>query len=299
MIDKLELLLALAKCRHFGRAAEAAGVSQPTLSSAVKSLEEQLGLMIVERGSRFRGFTPEGERVLEWARRLVGDARTMRLEIDALKRGIEGRLQVGVVPTALPFVTELTVPFRAKHPGARLTLLSLTSEAILDRMTNLELDLGISYIADEPVGRFRTLPLYEEHYAVLASPRSPIAKRKTMTWQEAGKLPLCLLTPDMQNRRIVDRHIAEAGGLAQPTMESNSMMLLYTHVRSGAWYSIIPSHFVEALDRPGALLAIPLVEPAVTHKMGLLLPGREPLTPLVSAFVATARKVTAGIAAQT
>ena len=87
MLDKLELLLALARERHFGRAAEAAGVTQPTLSSAVKSLEEQFGVLIVERGSRFRGFTPEGERILDWARRIVSDARTMRQEIEGLKRG--------------------------------------------------------------------------------------------------------------------------------------------------------------------------------------------------------------------
>jgi DNA-binding transcriptional LysR family regulator len=81
VLDKLEFLLVLARERHFGRAAEAAGVTQPTFSSAVKSLEENLGTALVERGSRFRGFTPEGERVLEWARRLVGDARTMRHEL--------------------------------------------------------------------------------------------------------------------------------------------------------------------------------------------------------------------------
>ena len=82
MIDKLELLLALAKERHFGRAAEACGVTQPTMSTSLKQLEEILGVMLVQRGSRFQGFTPEGERTLDWARRIVGDARAMRQEIN-------------------------------------------------------------------------------------------------------------------------------------------------------------------------------------------------------------------------
>ena len=99
MLDKLEFLLILARERHFGRAAETAGVTQPTLSSAIKSLEENLGTALVERGSRFRGFTPEGERVLEWARRLVGDARTMRQE--SLKGSLSGHLRIGAIPTAL------------------------------------------------------------------------------------------------------------------------------------------------------------------------------------------------------
>jgi DNA-binding transcriptional LysR family regulator len=84
LIDKLELLLALAKERHFERAAEACGVTQPTMSTSLKQLEEILGVMLVQRGSRFQGFTPEGERALDWARRIVGDARAMRQEINAL-----------------------------------------------------------------------------------------------------------------------------------------------------------------------------------------------------------------------
>ena len=84
MIDKLEFILALAREQHFGRAAETCGVTQPTLSAGVKQLEEQMGVLLVNRGSRFQGFTPEGERVLDWARRIVGDSRSMRDEINAL-----------------------------------------------------------------------------------------------------------------------------------------------------------------------------------------------------------------------
>ena len=69
MIDKLEFFIALAKEEHFGRAAEQLGITQPTLSAAIKHLEEQLGVMLVKRGSRFQGLTPEGEQVLAWARR--------------------------------------------------------------------------------------------------------------------------------------------------------------------------------------------------------------------------------------
>ena len=88
MIDKLEFLLALAREGHFGRAAEACGVTQPTLSAGVKQLEKSFGVLLVNRGSRFQNFTPEGERVLEWARRIVGDSRAMREEIHALKHGL-------------------------------------------------------------------------------------------------------------------------------------------------------------------------------------------------------------------
>ncbi len=296
MIDKLELLLFLAQERHFGRAAEAAGVTQPTLSSAVKSLEEQLGVLIVERGSRFRGFTGEGERVLEWARRLVGDARNMRQEIDALKKGLAGTLRLGVIPTALPFVPEITVPFRKKHPHVAFSVLSLTSNHILSRIENLEIDAGISYVEGEPTRGVTTLPLYEERYVVLVAPMSPLSKLEAITWAEAGRLPLCLLTRDMQNRRIIDRHLEEAGGARAPTLESNSLLLLYAHVRHGEWASIIPARFVETLEEPGRLKAIPLIEPSVTQRIGLVVDRREPHSPLVEALKAQARRIAGQLA---
>ena len=291
MIDKLELLLALARERHFGRAADASGVTQPTLSSALKSLEDQFGVLIVERGSRFRCFTPEGERVLDWARRIVGDARAMRQEIDALKKGLSGHLRLAVIPTSLPFLAELTVPMRRRYPDVNLTILSMTSDSILTRLENLEVDIGISYVDAEPPPRFETIQFYEEHYVLLVAPESPLAKREQVTWAEAGQLPLCLLTPDMQNRRLIDHHLAEAGVHQKPTLESNSMLILYAHVMSGEWASILPSRLAETLDRPSRLRSISLVNPTVTHKIGLIVTKREPHSPVVAAFIALAKRI--------
>ena len=123
MIDKLELLLALAKERHFGRAAEACGVTQPTMSTSLKQLEEILGVMLVQRGSRFQGFTPEGERTLDWARRIVGDTRAMRQEINGLKDKLSGEIKLAAIPTVLGMVAQLTTPFRARHPDVRFRFL--------------------------------------------------------------------------------------------------------------------------------------------------------------------------------
>src|SRR5438552_8800545 len=117
MIDKLDFILALARERHFGRAAEACGVTQPTLSAGVKQLEEQMAVLLVNRGSRFQSFTPEGQRVLDWARRIVGDTRAMREEIKMLRRGLTGRLRIAAIPTTLAMVAALTTPYRERHPN--------------------------------------------------------------------------------------------------------------------------------------------------------------------------------------
>ena len=137
MIDKLEYLIALARERHFGRAAEACGVTQPTLSAGIKQLEETLGVLLVQRGSRFIGLTSEGERTLDWARRIVGDARAMRQEIGALKRGLAGHLRIAAIPTALPIVASLTTPFRTRHPEVDFSILSRNSLEVLAMLENL------------------------------------------------------------------------------------------------------------------------------------------------------------------
>ena len=179
VIDKLEFLLALAREKHFGRAAEACGVTQPTLSAGVKQLEESFGVLLVIRGSRFQGFTPEGERVLDWARRIVGDAQAMQQEVHALKHGLAGRLRLSVVPTALAIMEQLTTPFRTQHPAVQFTILSRTSEEILRDLDNLEIDAGLTYLDNEPLGRVTAIPLYRERYRLLVAADAPLANTPT------------------------------------------------------------------------------------------------------------------------
>ena len=229
MIDKLEFIIALARERHFGHAAEACGVSQPTFSAGIKQLEDTMGVLLVQRGSRFQGFTPEGERVLDWARRIVGDTRAMRQEIDALKHGLAGHIKIAAIPTALAMVAMLTTPYRAKHPDVSFTILSRNSIEVLGLLENLEVDAGLTYLDNEPLGRVQTVPLYSEEYRLLASSDHPLGEREKVTWAEVGQLPLCLLTPDMQNRRIIEQLLRQAGAEVSPTLE---IRLNYRAVRS-------------------------------------------------------------------
>jgi DNA-binding transcriptional LysR family regulator len=292
MIDKLEFLLALARERHFGRAAEACGVTQPTLSAGIKQLEDGLGLLLVNRSARYRGLTPEGERVLEWAKRIVGDSRAMRQEVRALKQGhLVGHLRLAAIPTALAMVSALTTPFRARHPEVRFTILSNSSIEVLNALDNLEIDAGITYLDNEPLGRVRSIPLYRERYRLMISADAPLGNREQVSWAEVARIPLCLLTPDMQNRRIIDRLLREAGSLEPPTLESNSMILLFSHVRTGRWASVMPAILAETLGLTGAVRAIPIVEPSAVHTVGLVIPNREPMAPVSAALVAEALEV--------
>jgi DNA-binding transcriptional LysR family regulator len=293
MIDKLEFFIALAQERHFGRAAEECGVTQPTLSAGIKQLEDTLGVMLVQRGSRFQGLTPEGSRVLEWARRIVGDARTMREEMRAARRGLTGHVRIAAIPTALAMTPRLTTPFRAKHPDVTFSILSRTSIEVLTLLQNLEIDIGITYLENEPLGRVASVPLYSERYQLITAAGNPYSDRKTVSWAEVASLPLCLLTPDMQNRRIINHHLEEAGAVPRPTLESNSMIVLFSHIRTGKWASIMPLNLTETFGFIEPIRAIPIVDPNASHTVGLVAAYREPHTPLVSALLHQARLIAA------
>ncbi|MBK1622122.1 LysR family transcriptional regulator [Afifella marina] len=291
MIDKLEMFIALAREKHFGRAAEDCRVTQPTLSSAIKQLEDQFGVMLVRRGSRYQGLTPEGQRVLEWARRIVADVRSMQEDLRTARYGLSGHLRIAAIPTALSAVAELTTPFAEAHPGITFSVLSRTSVEILSLLENLEIDVGITYLDNEPLGRVTTVPLYEERYAFVTQADGQYAGKMSITWKEVAEAPLCLLTPDMQNRRIVNQKMGEAGATANPTLESNSVITLFAHVRTGRWSSIMPWRLVEAFGPSDQLQAIPIVEPEAVESIGLVAAYREPHTPVLAALLAEARKV--------
>ena len=291
MIDKLDFLLALAREQHFGRAAEACSVTQQTLSAAVKQLENRFGVQLVRRGSRFQGFTPEGERVLAWARRIVADTRAMHEDVATLKRGLSGTLRIAAIPTALPMIAELTTPYRERHPDVRFTIESATSADIFALIENLEAEAGLTYLDNEPTGRAITVPLYTEHYRLLTAASGPLGDRKSVTWSECASLPLCLLTPNMQNRRIIEQQLRAAGSHPAPTLESNSMIVLMTHVRTLRWASIMPAILADALGLTEGVRSVPIVEPDLRHVIGVVAPHREPATPMVSALVAVARSV--------
>lgn len=283
-VRQLHDLVAVAREGHFGRAAAACQVSQPSLSAGIRKLEEELGLPLVIRSHRFLGLTREGERVLAWAQRMVADYDGLRQELSETAAGLSGTLRLGAIPAAVPAVPALLNSFCARHPRVRVQLLALSSAAIQRGLDALDIDAGITYFDGEPRSRVRRMPLYEETCVFISA--SPVfGGRSTISCAEAAEHPLCLLTPDRQHRRIVDRILAEAGVSSTPRMEANSFLGIWSLVQSGAWAGIIPRAYLETLDAPGRLHAVALVDPVHSQRVGLVTPDRDPAPPLAAAFM--------------
>lgn len=291
MNSKLEFFIALARTRHFGRAAEECGVTQPTLSAGIRQLEDQLGVLLVQRGSRFQGLTPEGERVLIWARKIVADTKAMRDEMREVRSGLSGHIQLAAIPTALAFTPKLTEALRKRHPDVTFSIRSTTSDEILTLIENFEVDAGLTYLEDEPLGRVQTVPLYRERYYILVARDHPLASRQSVSWAEAAETELCLLTTDMQNRRIIDRHFKEVGLNPQARLQSNSIVALFSHVLSGAWATVMPGGMLEAFGYQDRVKAVELDRPELGHLIGIVTAPREPATPLVKALLSVSRAI--------
>ncbi len=291
LLRQLEYLTALARERHFARAAQTCHISQPALSAAIRKLEAEFDVPIVRRGNRFVGFTPEGERILMWAHRILAARDALAEDVGRMREGLGGRLRIGVIPTAVSTLALLTKPFCAEHPLARVWIGSMSSIEIQRRLSEHELDVGVTYIDNEPLRHVRVLPLYRERYLLLTAADGPLADRESVTWAEAARMPLCLLSSDMQDRRVLDKVFRQVQVEPSPTVETNSVSALYSHVREGGWSAVIPHAWLYLFGVPKGTRAVSLSQPEMTKGIGLVIHDRDPEPILARALLDIAHRV--------
>jgi DNA-binding transcriptional LysR family regulator len=293
MIDKLDMFIALARERHFGRAAESLNIAQPTLSAGIKQLEDQLGVQLVYRGSRFGGLTPEGQSALVWARRIVADTRQLRDEMRAKRHGLSGTVRLAVIPTAQTWAARLASAVTRQHPKLQLAILSRTSREILQMLDAFEAEAGISYLDNEPLGGLDTVPFYSERYMLVCARGTAMAGRARMGWAELDGAALALLTPDMQNRRIIDHIFADHGVTPEIRIESNSIIALVASVAAGHCMAVLPTDIARFLSGGKDLALVPIDDGTRGHTVGLVLPRRDPHSPVLAALLVEARRMAA------
>jgi DNA-binding transcriptional LysR family regulator len=285
-IRQLEYLVTLAREKHFAKAAEACHVSQPALSSGIRGLEKELGVMIVQRGRRYLGLTAEGDRVLAWAQQTLASLSYMREDASAAKSTMTGTLRLGAIPTTMTVAAFLTGPCIAAYPNIRYTLSSLTADAIVGQLDDFELDLGLTYLDDEVIEGFEKLHLFDERYVLLAGRNASL--EPTFTWEQAARLPLCLLSGKMRNRQIIEAAFRRAG--VQPTviLETDSLFSLYAHVSESGLFSIVPHSLLNFFDLQTRVQARPVV-PQLTRAIGLIARNQPSLAPITGAVWEIAR----------
>jgi DNA-binding transcriptional LysR family regulator len=286
VLRQLEYLCALADERHFGRAAAACHVSQPALSVAIRKLESELGIELVHRDRRYDDLTPQGKELLAWARQVLATADSLSSEATRLRGDLGGKLRLGVIPTALPVIAEITTPMLTAHPAVDLVLRSLSALEISSQIESFEVDAGITYLDESLSPRLRRIPVFEERYAFLTA-AADTGDGETIAWRQLDGASLCLLTPEMQNRHIVDAALGAAGASTRARLETDSISGLLSFARGG-WSSVVSAAWLNLYGVPAGMRALRLVEPDLSYPIGIAIRDSAHLPPLVEALLATA-----------
>ena len=292
LFRQLEYFVAVAQERHFARAAEKCYVSQPALSAAIAKLERELNVTLINRGHAFEGLTPEGERLVVWAKRILAEHDAFKAEVHAVRSGITGTLRLGTVPTASTTASLVLSAFCSDHPLAKVQILSrLAASELYRRLREFDLDAAIVHTAPDDGHDLNLVPLYEEHYVLLSSADMLPSGASTMTWPEAAQLPLALLTPDMRDRQIIDKAFGRHDITVTPQVETDSVASLFAQVAAGNWACIVPHTWLWTSSLGAGIRAVEMVDPALKAEIVLATNSAEPGSPIARALTACARQL--------
>jgi DNA-binding transcriptional LysR family regulator len=287
----LRYLVTLAREQHFARAAAACSVTQPTLSAGIATLEEQLGKRLVQRDRRFIGLTDEGRAMLPWAQQLIAVADGMAQAVATAAGPLQGEVRLGVIPASMPVVGYLAQALETAHPYVTLSIRSLTSREIARELAAFELDGGLTYLNHEPSADVLNVPLYAERYVFVTRADGHASEVKAVQWEEALGQPLCLLHQGMQNRRILDTHLAARGLVLRSRVIADSYLALLALVRAGGFATIIPDSYAGLFAGERWAHLRPFAEPLPASRIGLVVLDRSPLGPLALALLGAARSL--------
>lgn len=292
LFRQLEYFVAVAQERHFARAAEKCYVSQPALSAAIAKLERELNVTLINRGHSFEGLTPEGERLVVWAKRILAEQEAFKAEVHAVRSGITGTLRLGTVPTASTTASLVLSAFCSAHPLAKVQIHSrLAATELYRRLREFELDAAIVHASHDDAQDVDLVPLYAERYVLLSSADMLPSGASTLRWPDAAQLPLALLTADMRDRQIIDEAFGSHGLTVTPQVETDSVASLLAQVASGNWACIVPHTWLWTSPLGSGIRAVAMVDPVVKAEITLATNASGPGSPIARAVVASAQEL--------
>lgn len=287
----LRYFVTLAREKHFARAAEVCGITQPTLSSALAALEDQLGKRLVERDRRYIGLTEEGRAMLPWAQQLLAAHEGMVHAVEVLDGPLHGEFRLGVIPAAAPCVGQFTQALLRVHPGMTISVCSRTSREIVRAIEAYEIDAGITYLDHERPSNVIGVPLYAERYVLVTAAAGSHPAPGEVTWQDVAHHSLCLLHPGMQNRRILDSLLSAQGLSIIPRATADGYVALLAMVRAVGLATVMPDRYVSLIEGADWASVHPIAMGASVSRIGVIVGDRAPLDPVAAAALSCAREM--------
>ncbi len=282
-IRQLQYLVTLAQERHFTRAAAACNVTQPTLSGRIRQLEIELGVPIIERGKKFHGLTPEGERILVWAKKVLADCNSLRNEVVGKSTEMFGKVNIGVIPSADVAIASLILDLKKRHPHAHATIHLMSHGEIHKALEDYQIDAGITYTQFSDAKRHSSFTLYEENYRLFVPAGHHLQGGEAVEWEAAVNAgQMVAVSPNMQNRMMVDSTLRFLGVELDPDIEAETIPALGGFIRAG-YCAILPE--LSALSLGAGIASVPLIKPAVSHSVGMVMTKRELEPAIITSLV--------------
>ena len=271
-LTDLKYIVSLARTRHFGRAADACHVAQPTLSVAVKKLEEQLGVALFERAPGEVRATEIGLQVVAQAERTLAEAARVAEIANAGKDPLSGPLRLGTIPTIGPYLLPTLVPLlKARAPHMPLMLVEAYTHELIARVKNSELDLIIVALpCDEP--GLVAQPVYDEAFRVLLPKEHAWNKLDSIVADTLLDEQLLMLGAGNCFRdQVLDLCTRASSAPSPQVLEGSSLETIRMMVASGLGITVMPASAVDPLSMASPLLTVrPFVEPTPTRRIGLV-----------------------------
>jgi LysR family hydrogen peroxide-inducible transcriptional activator len=265
-LTELRYIVAVARERHFGRAAEACFVSQPTLSVAVKKLEEELGVQLFERGPGEVSVTPPGHKIVEQAQRVLEEASRIKDLAAAGRDPLAGPLRLGAIYTIGPYLLPKLIPIlRRNAPAMQLHIQENFTHRLSDALKSGEVDvILIALPFDEP--GVATRAVYDEPFLVAVPKGHAWEGRKRVTSAELTRESLLLLG---EGHCFRDQVLEFCQTSRTRAIEGGSLETIRQMVASGVGVTVLPSTSVNPGSATELIRIVPFARPVPTRRVGL------------------------------
>ena len=281
-IADLRAFVTVGELRSFAAAAKALHLSQPALSRRISHLEGLLGVRLFDRTTRSVGLTLLGGRFLGEMRGLVEDLDRSVLSLRDAADLEAGDVTIGCVFSAVHhFLPPVIRAFRERHPHVLVRIIEEGADEVLASVKHGEADLAVNYIGmQDPEVEFT--PLLKEPYVLACPAGHPLARRRSVRWEELAQYPLARVSHASRNRLLIDQALAELPPLPRPTIEVRHVSTLIGLVESGLGLAVVPQ-----LTLPlgsAAVVGVKLNTPVVHRTLAIVRRRGRSLSPAAAAF---------------
>jgi LysR family carnitine catabolism transcriptional activator len=282
-INQVLAFTTVARTRSFAEAAIQLHLSQPTLSIAIKNLEESLGGKLLARTTRSVSLTPEGKAFYPVARRLLADWEQSLQDVRNHFKLLRGKLELAAMPTyTINLLPTIIADFHKQYPEINVTIHDVIAENVVEMVREGRCELGVTFEpSDAPDLVFQ--PLFRDRFVAILPPKHPLLTKKKLLWIDILDYPHISLQRPAGTRLLIDLALANQELVLTPAFESHQLVSIGLMVREGLGLSVVPSTSQAQMEDMG-LQCRAISSPVITHQLGLITRRQQELSAAAQAM---------------